>query len=142
MEQTNLLENMVKFNNKSKPKTKEGKDKKRNTFGSVNAFYGSRGLTLNDFRSEIFRTKAKQGKGRPRMLASRPSHLSPVALIAKISDHSNLKILIPKQIIQRLPIALALVKAGNTSGNLLSEIKQIIYSLYRIKEITKKYIII
>ena len=31
---------------------------------------------------------------------------------------------------QRLPIALALVKAGNTSANLLNEIRQIIYSLY------------
>ena len=40
--------------------------------------------------------------------------------------------------LQRLPIALAKVKAGNTSENLLNEIKQIIYSLYRAKEITKK----
>ena len=39
---------------------------------------------------------------------------------------------------QRLPIALAQVKAGNTSENLLNEIKQMIYSLYRVKEITKK----
>ena len=40
--------------------------------------------------------------------------------------------------LQRLPIALAKVKAGNTSENLLNEIKQIIYSLYQAKEITKK----
>ena len=40
--------------------------------------------------------------------------------------------------LQRLPIALVQVKAGNTSENLLSEIRQIIYSLYREKEITKK----
>ena len=40
--------------------------------------------------------------------------------------------------LQRLPIALAQVKAGNTSENLLNEIRQIIYSLYRTKEITKK----
>ena len=39
---------------------------------------------------------------------------------------------------QRLPIALAQVKSGNTSGNLLHEIRQIIYSLYQTKEITKK----
>ena len=38
----------------------------------------------------------------------------------------------------RLPIALAQVKAGNTSENLLNEIRQIIYSLYQAKEITKK----
>ena len=42
----------------------------------------------------------------------------------------NLKILTPKQMIQRLPIALAQVKAGNTSETLLNEIRQIIYSSY------------
>ena len=49
-----------------------------------------------------------------------------------------MKILSPKQMPHRLPIALAQVKAGNTSENLLNEIRQIIYSLYRAKEITKK----
>ena len=40
--------------------------------------------------------------------------------------------------LHRLPITLAQVKASNTSEDLLNEIKQIIYSLYRAKEITKK----
>ena len=40
--------------------------------------------------------------------------------------------------LQRLPIALAQVKAGSTSENLLNEIRQIIYFLYRAKEITKE----
>ena len=44
----------------------------------------------------------------------------------------------PKQTLQRLPIALAQEKAGNTSENLLNEIRQIAYSLYREKELTKK----
>ena len=39
---------------------------------------------------------------------------------------------------QRLPIALAQVKAGNNSENLLNEIRQIVYSLYQSKQITKK----
>ena len=39
---------------------------------------------------------------------------------------------------QRLPIALAHVKAGSTYENLLNEIRQIIYFLYKAKEITKK----
>ena len=50
----------------------------------------------------------------------------------------RLKILTPKQILQRLPIALAQVKPGNTSENLINEIRQIIYSLYLAKEITEK----
>ena len=40
--------------------------------------------------------------------------------------------------LQRLPIALAQVKAGNTSENLLNKIRQIIYSLHRAIEITGK----
>ena len=40
--------------------------------------------------------------------------------------------------LQRLPIALAQVKAGNTSENLLNEIRQIRYSLYQAKKITRK----
>ena len=45
----------------------------------------------------------------------------------KVSDQSNLKILSPKQILQRLLIAFGQVKAGNTSENWLNEIRQIIY---------------
>ena len=44
------------------------------------------------------------------------------------SIHEGLKILTPKRMLQRLPIALAQVKAGNTSEKLLNEIQQIIYS--------------
>ena len=98
---------MVKFNNKSKPKTKEGKAENQNTFGSVNALYEGRELSLNAFRSGIFPIKAAQGK--------------------------NLKIYTPKQMLQRIPIAFARAKAGNTSENLLNEIRKIIYSLYRTK---------
>ena len=50
----------------------------------------------------------------------------------------GLKILTPSQMLKRLPIALAQVKAGNNSESLLNEIKQVVYSLYRSKEITKK----
>ena len=50
----------------------------------------------------------------------------------------GIKILTLKQMLQRLPIALVQVKAGNNSENLLNEIRQIIYSLYQSKEITKK----
>ena len=40
--------------------------------------------------------------------------------------------------LQRLPIALAQVKADNNSESLLNEIKQIVSSLYASKQITKK----
>ena len=51
---------------------------------------------------------------------------------------TGLKIFTPKQMLQRFPIALAQVTAGNNSENLLNEIRQIIYSLYQSKEISKK----
>ena len=54
------------------------------------------------------------------------------------TEGTGLKILTPKQMIQRLPIALAQGKAGNNSENLLNEIRQIVYSLYQPKQITKK----
>ena len=56
----------------------------------------------------------------------------------KAAKGTGLKILTPKQMLQRLPIAVAQIKAGNNSENLLNEIRQIAYSLYQSKEITKK----
>ena len=56
----------------------------------------------------------------------------------KVKYGEGRKILTPKQMLQRLPIALAQVKAGNNSENVLNEIRQIVYSLYQSKEITKK----
>ena len=95
---------------------KEGNEKKekRNSFDCISALYEGREITLIAFRSGIFPIKATKCKG--------------------------LKILTPKQMLQRLPIVLAKVKASNTSKNLLNKIRQIIYSLYRAKEFTKKSI--
>ena len=50
------------------------------------------------------------------------------------TDGKGLKILTLKQMLQRLPIALAQVKAGNNSESLLNEIRQIVYSLYQSKQ--------
>ena len=57
---------------------------------------------------------------------------------AEKQEETGLKILTPKQMLQRLPTALAQVKAGNNSESLLNEIRQIAYSLYQSKQITKK----
>ena len=48
------------------------------------------------------------------------------------------RILTSKQMLQRLPIALAQVKAGKNSKNSLNEIRQIVYYLYQLKKISKK----
>ena len=85
--------------------------KNRNTFDSVNVLYEGRELTLNAFNSGIFPIKSKKGEG--------------------------LKTITPKQVLQRLTIAIAQVKSGNTSKNLLNKIRQIIYSLYQAKDLLK-----
>ena len=56
----------------------------------------------------------------------------------KATKETGVKILTPKQMLQRLPIALPQVKAGNNSESLLNEIREIVYSLYQSKQITKK----
>ena len=56
----------------------------------------------------------------------------------QIQQGSGLKILIPNQMLSRLPIFLAQLKAGNNSEKLKNEIRQILYSLYRSKKLTKQ----
>ena len=50
----------------------------------------------------------------------------------------SLKILTSNQILSRLPITLAQLKAGNNSEKLKNEIRQLLYSLYRSKKLTKQ----
>ena len=82
-------------------------------------FFEGREKVLDAFESKMFSIKSK-GAG----------ILNPY--------HSKLKVLTPKQMLQRLPIALEQVKAGNNSKSLLNEIRQIVYSSYQSKQITKK----
>ena len=56
----------------------------------------------------------------------------------KATEEKVLEILTSKQTLQRLPIALAQVKTGNNSETLSNQIREIVYSLYQSKEITKK----
>ena len=74
-------------------------------------FFEAREILLDGFDSKIFFIKSKDSD-------------------LLNTDRSKLKILAPKQMLQRLPIALAQVKVGNNSENLLNKIRQIVYSLY------------
>ena len=88
---------------------------------NVNKFYNSREEVINFFRDYI-------------EILSDANYYSK----QNETEGKGLKILTPKQMLQRLPIALAQVKAGNNSESLLNEIRQIVYSLYQSKQITKK----
>ena len=65
-----------------------------------------------------------------------------VKKILEINKHSQegkgLKIFTPNQMRSRLPITLAQLKAGNNSEKLKNEIRQLLYSLYRSKNMTEK----
>ena len=107
------------FRKNTKPKSQEKNKKKKLFLKTYIIFLRVEKKILDALESKIFLTKSKGA-----------SILNP--------GHSKLKILTHKQMLQRLPIALAQVKAGNNSESLLNEIKQIVYSLYQSKRITKK----
>ena len=97
------------------PKNRSEEQKK--TINNIKNFYESREKVVqlfNDYAKNMSRNiyKSKQGTG--------------------------LKILTPNQMLKKLPIVLAQIKAGNNSESLLNEIRQIVYPLYQSKEITKK----
>ena len=99
------LGEIKKGNNKHKSK------EQRNTSFNIEMLYKERNeaITFYDYYSLMMseaKTKARATKG------------------------TGLKISTPKQMLRRLPIALAQVKAGNNSESLLNEIRQIVYSLY------------
>ena len=54
------------------------------------------------------------------------------------TEGKGLKILTPNQMLSRLPIDLAQLKAGNNSEKIKNEIRQLLYSLYRSKKLTKQ----
>ena len=56
----------------------------------------------------------------------------------QIKPRFDLKILTPNQMLSKLPITLAQLKAGNHSEKHKNEIRQLFYSLYRSKKLTKQ----
>ena len=111
-EQANLLSYISDFMT-TKPRDPEKRRLRADVLNSVTGLVNGREVVLTAVKSGIFQVskESQEGKG--------------------------LKILKPNQMLKRLPIALAQVQAGNNSERLLNEIIQIVYSLYRSKEITK-----
>ena len=113
-EQNQLLNYIKELNKNTKLRDSKLKKSKENVFNSIKTLLEGREILIQGFQSRIFpRSKElQQGEG--------------------------LEILTPNQMLKRLPIALAQIKAGNNSEGLLNEIRQIVYSLYQSKETTKK----
>ena len=102
-----------------KPRSPEKKQEKLIVLKNLYKFWDGREKILDAFESKIFSKKSK-GAG-----------------ILNL-DNSRLKILSPKQMLQRLPVALPQVKACNNFESLLNEIRKSVYSLCQLKQITKK----
>ena len=115
-EQANLLSHIEDFIKTTKPQDPILKKLEEDVLTSVLSLLKGREMVYNAFESGIFQ-KLEESQ----------------------QEGEGLKILTPNQMLKRLPIALAQVKAGNNSESLLlNEIRQIVYSSYRSKEITKK----
>ena len=113
--QANLLSHIEDFIKKTKPLDLILKKLEENVLTSVLSLLKGREMVYKAFESGIFQ-KLEESQ----------------------QEGERLKILTPSQMLKRLPIALAQVKAGNNSESVLNEIRQTVYSLYRSKEITKK----
>ena len=104
--------NLIRIGNKN--------DNQKRTLANINVFYNARDNAIqfiHDYGRMILEAREQ-------------------ALTEQYDK--GLKILTPNQMLKRLPIALAQLKAGNNSESLLNEIRQIVHSLYRSKEITQE----
>ena len=114
-DQINLTMHIKDFASRTKPWNRELKELKKEVKDRTLSLLEGRDMVYKAFQSGIFpRREELQQEG------------------------EGLKILTPNQMLKRLPKALAQIKTGNNSEILLNEIRQIVYSLYRSKEITKK----
>ena len=120
IEQANLLSYINDFISKTKPRNTEKRKLRADVLNNVTGLVNGREMVLTAIKSGIFQVskESQEGEG--------------------VNASERLKILTPNQMLKRFPIALAQVKAGNNSESLLNEIRQIVYSFYRSKEITKK----
>ena len=135
LEEANLMAHIHDFVKNTKPRDPKQKKIKSDVLDSVRALVKRRELMYNAFRSGIFHQleNSQEGEGANEMSRVNASERS-----EQSEWNERPKILTPNQMLKRLPIALTQVKAGNNSESLLNEIRQIVYSLYQSKEITKK----
>ena len=98
---------------------------------------------------DIFNSGLKDLKEEIKIMSKEEREIENPELIVKIVEmifkfnkqdqqRKGLKILTPKQMLSRLPITLGQLKAGNNSEKLKNEIRQLLYSLYRSKNMTKQ----
>ena len=140
-----LLRN--KLNNDYNPTSKSKIEEKENTLNSAKLLYVIRNEIIDAFSKGVFpyvdgfqvdeetdeETDEEMNTTITPQLESEES-----AEQRRNQPGKSLKILTPNQMLSRLPITLAQLKAGNDSGKLKNEIRQLLYSLYLSKNMTKQ----
>ena len=127
LEQASLLSHINDFVRQTKPRDPEKRKLRSDVLDSVSELVKGREMVLTAFNSGIFHKleKSQEGEGANE--------------VSRVNEGERIKILTPNQMLKRLPIALAQVKAGNNSESLLNEIRQIVYSLFDQKKLLKTY---
>ena len=115
-EQNQLSKHIREFKSKTRPQNSKSKTVKEDVLNIANALLTGREMVFKAFESGIFLKTEELEKG------------------------TGLKVLTPKQMLHRLPIVLAQIKACNNSDSLLTEIRRIVYSLYQSKRNYQKSI--
>ena len=115
-EQEQLSKHIREFKSKIRPQNSESKKVNEDVLNSAIELLKGREMVFRAFESEIFLNTEELKKG------------------------TGLKVLTPKQMLQRLPIALAQIKTGNNSGSLFIEIRQIYILCINQKKLPKRYI--
>ena len=137
----NKIEDPITFLNKIKNgeiSLKEAKDQQQNYYSYLNMIRrGNKNASQKRTVANI-NILFKARDNAIKFIEDYSSMILEAKKVAREQEGTGLKILTPSQMLERLPIALAQIKAGNNSESLLNEIRQIAYSLYRSKEITKK----
>ena len=91
---------------------------------------------LNDFKNEIENMNEEEKEiDKPNQIVDIVKKF--LAFNDRTQREKGLEILTPNQMLSRLPISLAQLKAGNNSEKHKNEIRQILYSLHRSKKLTK-----
>ena len=106
-----------------------------NINGYNNRGYDSQGCNINGYNTNRYDRNHYNINGYNARCLNRQGNKRKA--LKKNIPGSVLKILTPQQILARLPISLAQVQAGNNSQKLINEIRQLLYSLYRSKKISK-----
>ena len=138
LELTDLPKELDKMQSEKKPETK--KKRKKQSLESLPTSPETRKKLLERKREREEEEKAKEREEevKSNILAQRPRTRSREFYDDELETSGRgLKILQPNQMMTRLPVLMAQVRAGNNSKSLLNELKQMAYSLLRSKHITK-----